>query len=65
MIAVVYMKNVCHSSLLYIYAYKLTLGLVKMSMFEQRTPFEIHFQNWTEIGKIPVKLRTVHAWLFS
>jgi hypothetical protein len=37
----IYMQNISHSILLYVYAYKLTLGLVKMSMFELRTLVKI------------------------
>jgi hypothetical protein len=44
MMEMIYMQNISHSSLLYMYAYKLTLGLVKMSIFELRTTVEIHFQ---------------------
>jgi hypothetical protein len=39
-----YMQIISHSSLLYKNTYKLTLGLVKMSIFELRTPVEIYFQ---------------------
>jgi hypothetical protein len=44
MMEIMYMQMISHSSLLYMNAYTLTLGLVKMSIFELRTPIETYFQ---------------------
>jgi hypothetical protein len=46
-----YMQIISRSSLLYMYAYKLTLGLVKMSMFELRTVIEIYFQKLDRVWR--------------
>jgi hypothetical protein len=45
------MQIISHSSLLYMNAYKLTLGLVKMSIFELRTPVEIYFQKLDRVWR--------------
>jgi hypothetical protein len=41
MMEMIYMQNISRLVLFYVYAYKLTLGLVKMSMFELRTLVKI------------------------
>jgi hypothetical protein len=51
MMKMIYMQNISHSSMLYVYAYKLTLVLVKMSMFELRILVEIYLQKLDSVWR--------------
>jgi hypothetical protein len=51
MMEMMLMQIISHSRLLYMYAYKPTLRLIKMSMFELRTLVEIYFQKLDRVWR--------------
>jgi hypothetical protein len=51
MMELMYMQMISHSSLLYMNAYTLTIGLIKMYIFELRTPVETYFQKLDRVWR--------------
>jgi hypothetical protein len=60
MMEIMSMQMISHSSLLYMNAYTLTIGLVKMYIFELRTPVKTYFQKLDRVWRTLCRPQTVH-----